>query len=179
MSLEDRLSLTLDEIVHIRSVLTKAELEALPVDANIKNDVENRKICFLCLKTRFGLFGSWGQKCRLCHRTICTKCFTKMYIPNEHFFNVPVVLLSPNLLSSPSLLSQPSSSSYHQQTGVLDRLRSLNSAPNSPKAKRIVSSSSVKQKNSHMYSSMLNLHENRYFWILFKKKKTDCFTPVK
>lgn len=32
MSLDDRLSLTLEEIVHIRSVLTKAELEALPVE---------------------------------------------------------------------------------------------------------------------------------------------------
>lgn len=101
MSLDDRLSLTLEEIVHIRSVLTKAELEALPVEGHVKEDVEKRKVCFLCLKTRFGIFGPWGQRCKLCKRTVCAKCCTKMRIPTEHFSNVPVVLLSPSLMSSP------------------------------------------------------------------------------
>lgn len=44
MSLDERLSLTLEEIVHIRSVLTKAELEALPVEGRVKEDVEKRKV---------------------------------------------------------------------------------------------------------------------------------------
>ena len=38
------LSLTLEEIVHIRSVLTKAELESLPVEGRIKEEVEKRKV---------------------------------------------------------------------------------------------------------------------------------------
>jgi hypothetical protein len=38
------LSLTLEEIVHIRSVLTKAELESLPVEGHVKEDVEKRKV---------------------------------------------------------------------------------------------------------------------------------------
>lgn len=42
-----KLSLTLEEIIHIRSVLTKAELDGLPVDVNIKEDVEKRKVCLL------------------------------------------------------------------------------------------------------------------------------------
>merc|ERR1719228_2734383 len=46
------LELSLDEVVHIRSVLTRAELEALPLDNNVKEDVERGKICFLCMKTR-------------------------------------------------------------------------------------------------------------------------------
>lgn len=41
------LSLTLEEIVHIRSVLTKAELESLPVEGHVKEDVEKRKVRFL------------------------------------------------------------------------------------------------------------------------------------
>ncbi|KAJ8968578.1 hypothetical protein NQ314_002243 [Rhamnusium bicolor] len=45
ISLDDRLSLTLSEIVHIRTVLTKAELEALPVEGRVRHDVEARKIC--------------------------------------------------------------------------------------------------------------------------------------
>ena len=64
MSLDDRLSLTLSEIVHIRTVLTKAELEALPVEGHVRSDVENRKVgvcvfalCFLSLNYLFlGLF---------------------------------------------------------------------------------------------------------------------------
>lgn len=101
ISLHDRLSLTLEEIVHIRTVLTKAEVEALPIEGHIKSDVENRKVCFLCLKTRFGILGPWGQRCILCKRTVCTKCCSKMYIPVEHFSSVPVVLLSPSIMASP------------------------------------------------------------------------------
>lgn len=101
MSVDDRLSLTLEEIVHIRTVLTKAELEGLPVEGHIKSDVENRKVCFLCLKTRFGIFGPWGQRCTLCKRTVCSKCCSKMNIPMEHFSSVPVVLLSPSIMCTP------------------------------------------------------------------------------
>lgn len=43
---DDRLSLTLEEIVHIRSVLTKAELEVLPVEGRVKEDVEKRRVCY-------------------------------------------------------------------------------------------------------------------------------------
>ncbi|XP_057651265.1 protein spire isoform X1 [Diorhabda carinulata] len=101
ISLDDRLSLTLAEIVHIRTVLTKAELDALPVEGKVRHDVEARKVCFLCLKTRFGIFGPWGQRCTLCKRTVCTKCSCKMNIPMEHFSSVPVVLLSPSIMCSP------------------------------------------------------------------------------
>jgi hypothetical protein len=38
------LTLTLQELIHIRSVLTKAEIESLPVEGNFKEDVENRKV---------------------------------------------------------------------------------------------------------------------------------------
>ncbi|XP_022902268.1 protein spire [Onthophagus taurus] len=101
ISLDDRLSLTLEEIVHIRTVLTKAEVEALPIEGHVKSDVENSKVCFLCLKTRFGILGPWGQRCRLCKRTVCSKCISKMCIPMEHFASVPVVLLSPSIMATP------------------------------------------------------------------------------
>ncbi|XP_033219306.1 protein spire isoform X1 [Belonocnema kinseyi] len=127
MFLDDRLSLTLEEIVHIRSVLTKAELESLPVEGRVKEDVEKRRVCFLCLKTRFGILGPWGQRCRLCERTVCVKCYTKMRIPTEHFSHVPVVLLSPGLLISPTS-SEPESgkNSWLRSSGA------VGSAPASP-----------------------------------------------
>ncbi|XP_076323370.1 protein spire homolog 1-like [Tachypleus tridentatus] len=89
------LSLTLEEIVHIRSVLTKAELESLLVDKELHDEVEKGKICFTCKETRFSFFGSWGVKCKLCKRLVCEKCSTKMHIPVEHFSNIPVYMLSP------------------------------------------------------------------------------------
>lgn len=93
----DCLSLTLQELIHIRSVLTKAEIESLPVEGHFKEDVENRKVCFLCMKTRFGIFGPWGHECKMCQRTVCSKCCTKMCMPTEHLSQIPVVALSPNV----------------------------------------------------------------------------------
>ncbi|XP_018373874.1 PREDICTED: protein spire isoform X1 [Trachymyrmex cornetzi] len=131
MLLDERLSLTLDEIVHIRSVLTKAELESLPVEGRVKEDVEKRRVCFLCLKTRFGLLGPWGQRCRLCKRTVCVKCYSKMRIPTEQFARVPVVLLSPGLLLSPTETENESSkNSWLGNTGA------VGSAPASPASRR-------------------------------------------
>ncbi|KAG7207868.1 hypothetical protein KM043_009465 [Ampulex compressa] len=132
MFLDERLSLTLEEIVHIRSVLTKAELESLPVEGRVKEDVEKRRVCFLCLKTRFGLLGPWGQRCRLCKRTVCVKCYSKMRIPTEHFAHVPVVLLSPGLLLSPST-SEPDTGS---KNSWLRGNGAVGSAPASPASRR-------------------------------------------
>ncbi|TRY61592.1 hypothetical protein TCAL_12537 [Tigriopus californicus] len=88
------LDLTLAEVVHIRSVLTKAELESLTIDTNLRDDLEKKKVCFLCMKTRFGLF-TWSYECQLCHHTVCSGCLSKMRIPSEHFSNIPVFALSP------------------------------------------------------------------------------------
>ena len=99
----------------------------------MKEDVEKRRVCFLCLKTRFGLLGPWGQRCRLCERTVCVKCHSKMRIPTSHFAHVPVILLSPGLLlpsPSPYINAGISKSSW-PQCG-----KSFVSAPTSPAIKR-------------------------------------------
>ncbi|XP_011496543.1 PREDICTED: protein spire [Ceratosolen solmsi marchali] len=132
MFLENKLSLTLEEIVHIRCVLTKAELESLPAEASVKEDVEKRRVCFLCLKTRFGLLGPWGQRCRLCQKTVCVKCYSKMKIPTEHFANVPVILLSPGLSVSPSSTDSNTEISKNWSKSTI-----IGSAPTSPATKRI------------------------------------------
>lgn len=67
------LSLTLKEVQHIRSVLTKAEIESLGVTKSLKTDLENGKICFTCLKTRFTFWGPWATVCKLCNRAICDR----------------------------------------------------------------------------------------------------------
>ena len=35
------------------------------------------QICFLCMKTRFGLF-SRGTRCEMCSQVVCSKCFNKV-----------------------------------------------------------------------------------------------------
>jgi len=67
------LSLTLQEVQHIRSVLTKAEIETLAVTKSLRDDLENGKICFTCLKTRFSFWGPWPTACKLCERAICDR----------------------------------------------------------------------------------------------------------
>jgi len=130
---EECLSLTLEEIVHIRSVLTKAELESLPVEGHVKEDAEKGKVCFLCMKTRFSIFGPWGQMCKLCKRTVCNKCYSKMRIPTEHFSHVPVVALSPGLLSPE--LDDTFPRALFNRLVVPDR-KAVGSAPSSPKLNR-------------------------------------------
>ena len=91
----DCLSLTLDEVQHIRSVLTKAEMESLAVTRTLREDLEKGKICFTCLKTRFSYFGPWKVVCKLCERNICEKCSTTMHVPSDCLAKVPVYMLSP------------------------------------------------------------------------------------
>ncbi|XP_046632352.1 protein spire homolog 1-like isoform X3 [Daphnia pulicaria] len=81
---------TLEELVHMRRVLTAASLDNLPLDSSIKDDVTNGKVCFVCRKTRFSVFGSWWHNCKLCRQTICTKCCTKMRIPSDQFDTIDV-----------------------------------------------------------------------------------------
>ncbi|XP_059163551.1 protein spire homolog 1-like [Physella acuta] len=93
------LSLTLEEVTHIREVLTKAELESLISHPELYQQVSKNKLCFTCKTSRFTLFGEWGTKCKLCKRTVCSKCVRKMNIPTDHFRNIPVYTLSPAPLS--------------------------------------------------------------------------------
>merc|ERR1712223_537237 len=132
------LDLTLDEVIHIRTVLTKAELESLPLDGTMKEDVEKGKICFLCMKSKFGFFNR-GMKCELCSRQVCTKCFTKMEIPLEQLSTIPVISLSPN---TPTVLSNPNNESMSlrkrmsQIVSGSSRAVSTGSAPTSPAFQR-------------------------------------------
>ena len=71
------LDLTLAEVIHIRSVLTKAELEGLTIDSNLRDDLERGKVCFLCMRVRFGIF-TWSYSCQLCRHAVCSGCVTKV-----------------------------------------------------------------------------------------------------
>merc|ERR1719158_1906640 len=74
--------LTLQEMCHIRSQVTRAELEQKNLTKDERIDLDKGKVCFLCNKTRFNLF-NWSYTCHLCKRQICRNCSTKMKIPNQ------------------------------------------------------------------------------------------------
>jgi hypothetical protein len=71
------LQLSFDELCHIRSVLTKVELDSLLFNTNLYNDVLNGKICFSCRKSSFNLF-RWGHKCQICKQRVCGKCLRQV-----------------------------------------------------------------------------------------------------
>ena len=77
--------ITLEELVRMRRVLTAASLENLPLDSSVKDDVACGKVCFVCRKTRFSVFNTktWWHNCKLCRRTVCIKCCSKVNIRQQ------------------------------------------------------------------------------------------------
>lgn len=125
------LNLNLEEVAHIRSVLTRAELEALPLEGDLKEDLEQGRVCFLCISTRFSLFNR-GQKCQICKQNVCSKCISRMRIPVEQFSAVPVQVLSP----VPPISPPPHAATPLASLCSTHLANCAGSAPNSPKAAR-------------------------------------------
>jgi hypothetical protein len=113
----ETLSLKLEEVKHIRSVLSKAKIEVnkindlvdlnlftpfqeLPLDDDLHQAAEQGRVCFLCLKTKFWLFNR-GVHCSICCHLVCGKCTHAMRIPADHATATPVLLLSPSQTSPP------------------------------------------------------------------------------
>ena len=91
------LNLTLEEVRHIRTALTRAELEVKRFRKNktkagtfqerlgadqifcqgLPPSVSQGRLCFSCMNSKFGLF--WrGHPCNLCSMLICGKCVNKV-----------------------------------------------------------------------------------------------------
>ncbi|RWS08448.1 hypothetical protein B4U79_14705 [Dinothrombium tinctorium] len=93
--IETTLYLNLKELKHLRKAVTKAELDCLGTTLKLREDLQNGKICFTCLKTRFKFFGPWSVKCRLCDRFICAKCADRTKISNQQLNKIPISMLVP------------------------------------------------------------------------------------
>lgn len=70
-------SLSLEEIGHIRRAHVKAYIESLPEEGPVKKDLQKSKICFQCLKTKFGLF-SRARRCEVCRQSVCGRCCSRV-----------------------------------------------------------------------------------------------------
>ncbi|KAJ3597405.1 hypothetical protein NHX12_000932 [Muraenolepis orangiensis] len=72
------LSLTVEEVMHIRQVLVKAELEKFQQYKDIYNAMKKGKLCFCCRTKRFSFF-TWSYTCQFCKRPVCSQCCKKPY----------------------------------------------------------------------------------------------------
>ncbi|CAO2609558.1 Protein spire homolog 2 [Lemmus lemmus] len=87
----ESLALTVEEVVDVRRVLVKAEMEKFLQDRELFSSLKRGKIC-CCCRTKFPLF-SWPPTCLFCKRAVCTSCSVKMKMPSKKCAHIPVYTL--------------------------------------------------------------------------------------
>ncbi|XP_071325342.1 protein spire homolog 1 isoform X3 [Trachinotus anak] len=83
------LSLTVEEVMHIRQVLVKAELEKFQQYKEIYNAMKKGKLCFCCRTKRFSFF-TWSYICEFCKKPVCSQCCKKMRLPSKPYSSLPI-----------------------------------------------------------------------------------------
>ncbi|XP_078257686.1 protein spire homolog 2 [Rhinoraja longicauda] len=87
----ETLALTVEEIINVRKVLVKAEMEKFLQNKDLYNSLKKGKVC-CCCKTKFPLF-SWPSACLFCKRSVCGSCRLKIKIPSKKMAHIPVYTL--------------------------------------------------------------------------------------
>ncbi|XP_077577407.1 protein spire homolog 1 isoform X1 [Stigmatopora nigra] len=83
------LSLTVEEVMHIRQVLVKAELEKFQQYKEVYTAMKKGKLCFCCRIKRFSLF-TWSYICQFCKKPVCSHCCKKMRLPSKPYSSLPI-----------------------------------------------------------------------------------------
>ncbi|XP_030013747.1 protein spire homolog 1 isoform X2 [Sphaeramia orbicularis] len=83
------LSLTVEEVMHIRQVLVKAELEKFQQYKEVYNAMKKGKLCFCCRTKRFSFF-TWSYICQFCKKPVCSQCCKKMRLPSKPYSSLPI-----------------------------------------------------------------------------------------
>ncbi|CAL8296972.1 unnamed protein product [Lota lota] len=110
------LALTVEEVMHIRQVLVKAELEKFQQYKDIYTALKKGKLCFSCRTKRFSLF-TWSYNCQFCKRPVCSQCCKKMRLPSKPYCTLPIYSLGPSAMSKEDAsVAAPSSSSQSDKT---------------------------------------------------------------
>ncbi|XP_062842074.1 protein spire homolog 1 [Trichomycterus rosablanca] len=89
------LSLTVEEVMHIRQVLVKAELEKFQQYKDVYNALKKGKLCFCCRTKRFSFF-TWSYTCQFCKRPVCSQCCKKIRLPSKPYGSLPIYSLGPS-----------------------------------------------------------------------------------
>ncbi|XP_042188358.1 protein spire homolog 1-like [Callorhinchus milii] len=104
------LALTVEEVMHIRQVLVKAELEKYQQYKEIYNALKKGKLCFCCRTKRFSIF-TWSYTCQFCKRPVCSQCCKKMRLPSKPYSNLPIFSLGPSTLGKEGKAIRPEKAS--------------------------------------------------------------------
>ncbi|XP_032875308.1 protein spire homolog 1 isoform X3 [Amblyraja radiata] len=111
------LALTVEEVMHIRQVLVKAELEKYQQYKEVYMALKKGKLCFCCRTKRFSIF-TWSYTCQFCKRPVCSQCCKKMRLPSKPYSNLPIFSLGPSTLPKESKVPKaekaPSSRRRHE-----------------------------------------------------------------
>uniref|UniRef100_A0AAV2MB10 KIND domain-containing protein n=1 Tax=Knipowitschia caucasica TaxID=637954 RepID=A0AAV2MB10_KNICA len=83
------LSLTVEEVMHIRQVLVKAELEKFQQYKDVYTALKKGKLCFCCRTKRFSFF-TWSYICQFCKKPVCSQCCKKMRLPSKPYSSLPI-----------------------------------------------------------------------------------------
>uniref|UniRef100_A0A8C5WJV4 Spire type actin nucleation factor 1 n=1 Tax=Leptobrachium leishanense TaxID=445787 RepID=A0A8C5WJV4_9ANUR len=121
----ESLALTVEEVMHIRQVLVKAELEKFQQYKEVYNALKKGKLCFCCRTKRFSLF-TWSYTCQFCKRPVCSQCCKKMRLPSKPYSTLPIFSLGPSALQRGDSFLRPErpSSSHHKPLKSLPKLPS-------------------------------------------------------
>ncbi|XP_010882392.2 protein spire homolog 2 isoform X2 [Esox lucius] len=130
----ESLALTVDEVINVRRVLVKAEMEKYLQNKELYCNLRRGKVC-CCCKIKFPLF-SWPSTCLLCKRSVCGSCSAKMKIPSKKMAHIPVYTVG--FHSSPK--------SHGRKSEVYKSLRTL-------------SRRSVEEEFPHLYAHGCSLRD--------------------
>ena len=113
------LQLDRSELVHMRHVMVKIELDSREVSDCVVTRVEAGRVCVVCHSTtpRFSLFTGPGLLCSVCRFSVCSQCTTRHSSPS-----LPSSPAPPSPSPTPSSPSSPSPSSPTSLTARLGKL---------------------------------------------------------
>ncbi|NWZ23722.1 SPIR1 protein, partial [Asarcornis scutulata] len=128
------LALTVEEVMHIRQVLVKAELEKYQQYKDVYTALKKGKLCFCCRTRRFSFF-TWSYTCQFCKRkavifgnnTACSSCCSQqMRLPSKPYSTLPIFSLGPSTLQRGESFMRPEkpSTSHHRSLRSMPRLAS-------------------------------------------------------
>nr|XP_034981488.1 protein spire homolog 1 isoform X2 [Zootoca vivipara] len=119
------LALTVEEVMHIRQVLVKAELEKYQQYKDVYTALKKGKLCFCCRTRRFSFF-TWSYTCQFCKRPVCSQCCKKMRLPSKPYSTLPIFSLGPSALQKGESFMRPDkpSTSHHRSLRGMPRLSS-------------------------------------------------------
>ncbi|XP_054936664.1 protein spire homolog 1 isoform X4 [Physeter macrocephalus] len=119
------LALTVEEVMHIRQVLVKAELEKYQQYKDVYTALKKGKLCFCCRTRRFSFF-TWSYTCQFCKRPVCSQCCKKMRLPSKPYSTLPIFSLGPSALQRGESCMRPEkpATGHHRPLRSIARLSS-------------------------------------------------------